>query len=84
MDKRYVENYVFNELADVSNRFTLNTGDIIVLGEVTDEIDDYVKGQRASDLIAKYKKLQGCIEIESFTIDTGISRCCEHYLVNGA
>ena len=63
--------------------FTLGTGDIIVKGAVTDEIDEYTSGKRSSDFIKKYKALQGCMEIQHFSIDTGIGRCAEHYYVTG-
>lgn len=63
--------------------FTLGRGDIIVRGEVSDVIDEYVKGSHASDLVKKYKELQGCIEIEEVAINTGTGRNNEHYFVKG-
>lgn len=63
--------------------FTLSGGDIIVKGNVDDVIDEYTAGSRSNDLIAKYKKLQGCMQIEQMTIDTGIGRCSEHYYITG-
>lgn len=62
--------------------FTLGIGDIIVLGEVTDEIDEYRSKKRSSDLVAKYK-LQGCMEVQSFSNSTGAGRCYPHYLARG-
>ena len=48
----------------MTNYFTLSNGDIIVKGNVADEIDEYKSGKRSTDLIAKYKELQGCMEIQ--------------------
>lgn len=67
----------------MSRFFTLALGDIIVVGEVTDEIQEYVKGHRSTDLITKYKSLQGCMRIEEVSINIGAGRCNEHYLVKG-
>ena len=66
-----------------SNFFTLKQGDIIVEGEVTEEIDEYSKGQRSTDFVAKYKALQGCLTIERVGDNTGIGRGNEHYHVRG-
>lgn len=63
--------------------FTLAPQDIIVKGAVNDTIDEYTKGSRATDLLKKYKALQGCIEIQEYTNNTGAGRAQEHYLVNG-
>ena len=68
---------------EMSNYFTLAEGDIIVKGEVDDEIDEYTAGQRSTDLIAKYKKLQGCFEIKQWSNDTGGGRGNEHYFTSG-
>lgn len=65
------------------NYFTLRPGDIIVVDEVTDEINEYVSGQRSTDLIKKYKALQGCLTIQEVGNNTGIGRGSEHYRVNG-
>lgn len=67
----------------MGNYFTLGQGDIIVKGEVTDEINEYVSGSRSSDLLSKYKKLQGCMEIKSWSNNTGGGRGNEHYFVKG-
>lgn len=63
--------------------FTLGAGDIIVKGEVDDDIDEYTSGSRSSDLVSKYKALQGCMEIQEVAINTGIGRNNEHYFVKG-
>lgn len=65
------------------NYFTLGRGDIIIKGEVDDEIDERTKGHRATDLLNKYKDMLEYLEIEEFTIDTGAGRCNPHYYVRG-
>ena len=66
-----------------SNYFTLGPGDIIVKGEVEDEINEYQSGYRSTDLVSKYKALQGCMEIEEIAINIGGGRNEEHYFVKG-
>ena len=66
-----------------SEYFTLATGDIIILGEVDDEIDDYIPGKRSTDLTSKYKELRECVEVDSFVINTGTGMGMEHYRVIG-
>lgn len=68
---------------EMDNYFTLGVGDIIIRGEVSDTIDEYVKGHRSSDIIAKYKDLQGCMQIEAVSINVGAGRCNEHYYAQG-
>lgn len=68
---------------EMSNYFTLGQGDIIVKGEVDDEINEYQTGSRSSDLKAKYKALQGCLEIQEWSNNTGGGRGNEHYYVRG-
>ena len=63
--------------------FTLGAGDLIVKGEVEDEINEYQVGSRSNDLLNKYKQLQGCMSIEETSINVGPGRCNEHYLVRG-
>lgn len=67
----------------MSNYFTLAQGDIIVRGAVDDVVNEYQSGHRSSDLLAKYKALQGCMEVQTVTINTGAGRCAEHYYVRG-
>jgi hypothetical protein len=63
--------------------FTLSQGDIIVRGNVEDEIDEYKSGKRSTDLIEKYKELQGCMEVQKVALNIGNGRCDEHYYVKG-
>lgn len=84
-DSDFKESYQWIELPndEKSGFFTLKQGDIIVKGEVEDIIDEYIKGRRSSDLLTKYKTLQGCMEIESVGINTGTLRNEPHYYVSG-
>lgn len=63
--------------------FTLKQGDIIVYGAVSDDIDEYTAGNRSSDILTKYKALQGCLTIQEVADNTGVGRGDEHYRVNG-
>ena len=67
----------------MSNYFTLSNGDIIIKGNVADEIDEYKSGKRSTDLIAKYKELQGGMEIQQTALNIGVGRCNPHYYVKG-
>lgn len=84
-DAKFKEKYEWVQLPNdkMGNYFTLGRGDIIVRGEVSDIIDEYTSGTRSTDLIAKYKELQGCIEVEEIEINTGKGRNNEHYYVRG-
>lgn len=81
----FLEKYLWLQQPNdkISDYFTLGGGDIIVKGEVTDKIDEYTAGKRSSDFIAKYKELQGCIEIEEVAINIGGGRNNPHYFVKG-
>ena len=65
------------------NYFTLGKDDILIKGSISDEVDEYTKGHRSTDLLNKYKKLTECMQIGEYTINTGIGRVNEHYLVRG-
>lgn len=82
---KFLEKYEWEELPndEMSNYFTIGPDDIIIKGEVDDAIDEYVNGHRSSDLLAKYKALQGCMTVERVAINTGTARCSEHYYVTG-
>lgn len=84
-DPKFLEKYAWVNLAadQRAEYFTLGQGDIIVKGEVIDEIDEYVSGHRSSDLMEKYKELQGCFEIQFASINTGKGRGMEHYRAQG-
>ena len=84
-DDRFLEKYQWEQQPNdkMSKYFTLGKGDIIIKGEVTDVVNEYQTGHRSTDLIAKYKDLQGCMSIEETAINIGAGRCNEHYLVKG-
>lgn len=84
-DDRYLDKYQWLSLPNdtMANYFTLSQNDIIIKGEVSDEINEYKSGKRSSDILSKYKALQGCIQIEEVGNNTGIGRCDEHYWVRG-
>lgn len=82
---KFKERYLWEQLTNdtMKDYFTLSPGDIIVKGEVTDKIDEYEKGHRSTDFIAKYKKLQGCIVITNWADNSGVARNDKHYYVVG-
>ena len=84
-DDRFLIRYLWEALPNdqMENYFTISPGDIIVKGEVDDVIDELTRGHRSTDLVAKYKKLQGCIEIQSWSDNTGVGRNDKHYYVTG-
>lgn len=60
--------------------FTLQGGDLIFLGNVNENIDEYMTGQRSSDLIAKYKSM-GSVFISSVNINDFTYG--SHYFIRG-
>ncbi len=82
-DDRFVTKREWEKLPDRTGYFTLANGDIIILGEVDDTIDEYTPGQRSTDLVAKYKKYDECLEIETYVdnVRTGVDLA--HYRVVG-
>lgn len=59
---------------------TLQSGDLIFLGEINTEIDEYTSGKRSSDLIAKYKSV-GSVFVKSVNINDFM--CGRHYYIRG-
>ena len=84
-DTKYIDKHEWEELPDEqkSAYFTLGPGDIIVKGEVEDVVNEYESGNRSSDLLTKYRKLQGCMLVERCSVNTGVGRGMEHYYVKG-
>lgn len=84
-DSSFLEKYLWvsKTTEQKADYFTLGQGDIIVKGEVTDTIDEYTQGSRSSDLLTKYRALQGCMEIDTVSINVGLGRCEPHYRVEG-
>lgn len=81
----YMEKYLWNQLPNdqMDDYFTLGENDVIINGEVDDVVDEYTAGHRISDLITKYKALQGCMTINRVANNTGGGRGNEHYYVKG-
>jgi hypothetical protein len=79
----FLEKYEWNAVPDKSKHFTLGAGDIIIKGDVAEVIDEYNSGCRSSDILTKYKKLQGCMVIDKYAINAGLGRGLEHYFVKG-
>lgn len=69
--------------AERMEKFTLSGGDIIVADGIETEVDEYVNGQRSSDLVKENKEWPGCFTIESVNINVGGRRGNEHYHVRG-
>ena len=80
IQKNYLEPYEWHRMVNDRKRFfiTLQDGDLIVLGNVKDEINEYESGKRSNDLIEKYKSL-GTVFIKSVNINDFMPG--EHYLV---
>lgn len=82
---KFLEKYRWVQLPndEMSQYFTLGPGDIIIKGEVNDVVNEYATGHRSSDLVAKYKNLQGCMEVQQIAINIGMGRNEPHYYVKG-
>ena len=59
---------------------TLKGDDLIFLGDVSENIDEYTPGKRSSDIIEKYKAL-GSVVVTSVNINDFLPE--PHYLVRG-
>lgn len=86
-DSSFLPKYEWTKLAQddaeaVGGYYTLGNGDIIVLGDVEDEINEYEQGSKSTELLAKYKEI--CLVIENVTINVDGGRGNEHYHVRGA
>lgn len=82
-DDRYVSKREWKEMTNRTDYFTLGNGDIIILGEVDDTVDEYTSGKRSNDLIKKYKEFDECIEVETYVDNTGVGKGLEHYRIVG-
>lgn len=84
-DARFLEKYEWlaKSNLDKPNYFTLGVGDLIIRGEVDDVIDEYSAGHRSTDIIKKYKALQGVIQIERESLNVGVGRNNPHYYIRG-
>ena len=84
-NSNFVEPFNWIDMADseLNDMFTLQQGDIIIKGECDFEIDEYKSGKRSTDLIAKYRKIQGCMEIKDVALNTMTGMLNPHYNVRG-
>ena len=84
-NEKFLDKYKWVQLPNdiMGDYFTLGIGDIIILGEVDDDINEYISGKRSSDILSKYKNLQGCMEIQQVSYNVGVGRNNEHYYVRG-
>lgn len=84
-NENFLEKYQWVALTNEERltKFTVGQGDLIIKGSVSDIIDEYTAGSRSTDVIAKYRELQGCIEVQRVAINTTGGRNNPHYLVNG-
>lgn len=76
-------NWIDMSESELDGKFTLQQGDIIIKGDCNFEINEYAAGQRSTDLIAKYRKIQGCMEIKDVAINTMTGMMNPHYNVRG-
>lgn len=83
--QNFLERYQWEALPndEMKDYFTLSPEDIIVKGEVDDEINEYQAGHRSTDLLEKYKKAQGCMEISQVALNVSGGRNEPHYYVKG-
>lgn len=77
----FLEDFEWQASSQKADYFTFNEDDILVRGEVDDEIDEYTDGKRSSDLLKKYKSRS--VQITESKINVGGGRVNEHYLVRG-
>lgn len=83
--ENFRERYVWVDIPSdqKENYFTLGEGDIVIKGEVEDEINEYQSGHRSSDLLKKYKSLRGCMQIDGIALNVGTMRVDPHYWIRG-
>ena len=86
-DDRFVdaETWLAMPSDEKSSHFTLSYQDIIIKGNISDNINEYNSelGYKSTDMLAKYKKFQKCIEVDQFADNTGGNRGNEHYFARG-
>lgn len=80
--KNYLAPHKWVELPDdeIFGFMTLQTGDLIFLGDISEDIDEYTTGKRSSDFIEKYKSL-GSVFVKSVNINDFMLGA--HYFVRG-
>lgn len=76
---KYIDSYKWQSTDSIQEYFTVSPDDIIVKGEVYDEISD-TQGHRVSDLLSKYKP--NCFTVKTFSDNTAILYAA-HYKAEG-
>ena len=79
----FLERHIWNNTQDRQKYFTFGPGDILIKGEIADEINEYASDYRSSDILTKYKKYGECMVIDKCAVNTGLGRGMEHYFVRG-
>lgn len=84
-DDNFVDSFHWIDMSadEREGKFTLQQGDIIIKGNCEFEINEYKAGCRSTDLITKYRKIQGCMEIRDVAINTMTGMLNPHYNVRG-
>ena len=82
---KFVPKEIWETLSDGerSEYFTLANGDIIILGDVEDTIDEYTSGKHSTDLITKYKRYDKCVEIDTYIDNVRNGVGLKHYHIVG-
>ena len=82
VQQNYVSPFVWANLTEdkKTEKLTIQSGDLIILGEVSDTIDEYSGGIRSNDIIAKYETL-GSVTVDEIRINTALPN--QHYFVRG-
>jgi len=80
---KYLSSEQWVASSNKSDYFTVRLGDIIVFKEVNDVINEYTANTRSSDLLSKYRELQGCCVVNLFTDASSNNRQQQHYAIRG-
>lgn len=75
----YISPIQWQKLTNKADKFTLQTGDIVIKGDVSFEINELEDGHRLNDFLAQYK--QGIATIVSINDNTDLPNA--HYFVKG-
>ncbi len=76
---KYIPPEEWSETQYCEHSFTLKGGDIVVIGNVSDNIDEYQKGNRSSDILQKYSTR--CFVVGSVSVNDFGSLA--HYMISG-
>lgn len=80
--KNYLAPFLWQNLPNdkMGAYITFKPGDLIILGEVNENIDEYSAGLRATDIINKYSALGSCY-ISAVNVNTDLPN--KHYYIKG-